>query len=76
MKESNKIKVLEEKVTELWEDLKSCERCLDRSKEYGLEKEIKMLEECVDAARTRWATANRILEFLKDEREAEDLLND
>ncbi|MBO5872427.1 MAG: hypothetical protein J6Q75_07320 [Bacteroidaceae bacterium] len=73
MKESNKIEILEEKVAELWEDLKSCDRCLDRVTEYGIEKEIKIFEECVGEARARWATANTILKFLKDEIKAEDL---
>lgn len=69
MKESNKIEILEEKVAELWEDLKSSERCLNRVTEYGIEKEIKIFEEIVGEARARWATANNILKFFKGEEE-------
>ena len=69
MKESTKIEILEEKVAELWEDLKSCERCLGHVTEYGLEKEIKIFEELVGDARARWATADDILKFFKGEEE-------
>ena len=69
MKKSEQINKLEEMVAALWDDLKACERCLDRVTEYGIEKEIKIFEENVGDARARWATAKRILEFLKGESE-------
>lgn len=69
MKKSEQINKLEEYTEELWNDLATTKNCLVRSKELGLDEEAKLFEGLADCARSRWATAKHILEFLKGESE-------
>ena len=67
MKESTKIEILEKYTKQLWDDLEAVENCIRTAKGNGWEEEAKDLEECRGEALTRWATANRILRYLKGE---------
>ena len=68
-----KIQTLEELSEELWEHLKGCEESLKRAQEQGNKEEEKLFEEYNHEARARWAMANRITKFLKNEIKKEEL---
>ena len=68
-----KIQTLENLSEELWEQLKGCEKSLTRAQEQSNKEEEKLFEESVHEARARWAMANRITKFLKNQIEAEEL---
>lgn len=73
MKESNKIEILENFVDKLWEELETTERVLKRAEEYGLQEEVEIFKEHKERARSRWATANRMVKFLNGEIKEEEL---
>lgn len=68
-----KIQTLEELTKVLWKQLEDCEESLGRAREKGIEEEIKLFEGYEDEARARWAMANRVTKFLKNEIKAEEL---
>lgn len=68
-----KIQTLEELNEVLWNQLHGCEESLIRAREKGIEEEVKLFEGFENEARARWAMANRITKFLKNEIKAEDL---
>lgn len=70
---NEKIQTLEEFTKVLWEQLGISEECLGRVREKGIEEEIKLFEGYTSEARARWAMANRITKFLKNEIKKEEL---
>lgn len=73
MKESNKIQAIEEYVNQLDKELEAVKNCLERAKKMGWEEDVEEFSLDYWAALGRWATANRILKFLKNGIKAEDL---
>lgn len=68
-----KIQTLEELTEVLWKQLHECEESLNRAREKGIEEEVKLFESYENEARARWAMANRITKFLKNQIKAEEL---
>lgn len=68
-----KIQTLEELTEVLWKQLHGCEESLNRAREKGIEEEVKLFESYENEARARWAMANRITKFLKNEINEEEL---
>ena len=68
-----KIQTLEELSEVLWNQLKGAEMSLNNAREKGIKEEEKLFDEFASEARARWAMANRITKFLKNEIKAEEL---
>lgn len=68
-----KIQTLEDITKVLWEQLQDCEESLALARKKGIEEEVKLFEGFENEARARWAMANRVTKFLKNEIKAEEL---
>lgn len=68
-----KIKALEQKMEKRWEHLETLERCRRREEELGLTEQAALTEKFIDLERARWSTTYRIIRFLKDETNEEEL---
>lgn len=68
-----KIQTLEDLTKVLWKQLQDCEESLVRARKKGIEEEVKLFEGYENEARARWAMANRVTKFLKNEIKAEEL---
>lgn len=73
MKNQEQINQIEKLVERLYESLRLNEKILQREEELGMKKEAKESQEFVSNALSRWATANRILKYLKGEITENDL---
>ena len=73
MKNQEQINQIEKLVERLYESLRLNEKILQREEELGMKKEAKESQEFVSKALSRWATANRILKYLKGEITENDL---
>lgn len=68
-----KIQTLEGLTEVLWKQLQDCGESLARARKKGIEEEIELFEGYESEARARWAMANRVTKFLKNEIKAEEL---
>lgn len=68
-----KIQTLEDITKVLWKQLQDCEESLALARKKGIEEEVKLFEGFENEARARWAMANRVTKFLKNEIKAEEL---
>ena len=69
MKTTEKIQAIEEYVNHLDKELEAVKNCLERAKKMGWEEDVKEFSSDYWVALARWASAHRVLQFLKGLRE-------